>query len=183
MANSIIKTENQLQINNDVNNVVFIKYQWYTKDAEFLVASKNSSYTYILPKDGVFEVYQAEVAGEYSLDNNLLKKGDEVIHNFNGTVFDAAKINLFLKDTTPNKYVSTNKLQLDFSDIVICLMNLKISGVCKLPKELVEKRDLLIMSLMAISIFEENNSFFEIQRIIESFTSTECSITNLNCGC
>lgn len=181
MENSIIKLNNKLEITNNTNNVVFIKYQHYNKDSEILASTADPTYSYYFSKDGVYEVYQIEVSGDYTLESNVLKKGNEVVHDFNNNEYDAIKINEFIDGVIPKKYISLNKMEDKFSKLVLCLLDYKIKGACKLPKDLITERDLLIMAIMSINIFEKNNLYYEAQRIIESFNDLECS--NDNCGC
>lgn len=175
MANTIRQTENQLIISGDEPMITIINYLWNSKPYEILLASNDLDFAFTFPRDGVYEAFQVTLQPDslyHVIDNRLVsKETDEVIINFKSTEYDKVKIEKFIKDEklVSQKFVRYTDLHKRLSEVSVEILDMEMSGCCYISRELIKERDLLRMTLIAISYFAELSYYKEIQRIIESF--------------
>ena len=189
MENQLKQTNKELILTNDENTVTIINYMWYDKPYDVLIVDGNESVNFTFPKDGVYEIYQITLSEEglYKIEDNSLKlkADDSVLLTFNKTPYNKTILEKFISDESgkSSKVICYTSITNTLNDLIVELLDMKIKGYCALPQILVERRDLLKMSIAALKYFASIPAVKEAQRIIEIVSLHECSNIHLKRGC
>ena len=146
----------------------------------------NSAITHAFTYDGLYEIHQiifSTVTSPtgYYVSGGIIYKDTLPVTDM-GTLLDSSTLT---KDSL--KVIIISDIENCYILLLKKILESKLSKVCKiLPSEL-EIKDLLQMSISAISYSAELGLVYQAQRIIESINGS-CNIcktadSNLNCGC
>lgn len=145
------------------------------------------------PYDGVFQIYQIQVPTEttgYTVtETNVVRNSDNTeVYNFvTGNVNNEAGL-IFLADSkaTPASVFAVTELTNCHRELVTRLLDLKMSGQCKIPEIVNHEESLLYMGITALKFCSDNGLIYEALRIITTLTAgcTLCQDTDsVNCNC